>query len=126
MVFIDSGCITCHSGVALGGQMLQKFGLYHDYWKHTESKEIDYGLFDISEDESEKYFFKVPGLRNVIHTAPYFHDGSVQDLKDAVRIMAKLQRDVELSDEEIDDVTVFLESLTADISDEIKKSPFES
>lgn len=126
MVFIESGCITCHSGIALGGQMLQKFGLYHDYWKHTESADIDYGLFDISEKESEKYFFKVPGLRNITHTAPYFHDGSVEDLKDAVRIMAKLQRDVELSEAEIENITVFLESLSADIPDEVKKSPFES
>jgi len=50
--FIDSGCITCHSGPALGGQMLQKFGLFHDYWKHTESEEVDLGLFVISERES--------------------------------------------------------------------------
>src|SRR5699024_2834512 len=69
--FIESGCITCHSGVALGGQMLQKFGLFHDYWKHTDSEEVDLGLFDISEKESDKYLFKVPGLRNIVHTAPY-------------------------------------------------------
>jgi|SRR5690625_644944 len=123
--FIQSGCITCHSGVALGGQMLQKFGLYHDYWKHTESQDVDLGLFEISEKESDKYFFKVPGLRNIVHTAPYFHDGSIDDLAEAVRIMGKLQRDIDLSEEEVQDITVFFESLSADIPDDVKKSPFE-
>lgn len=123
--FIDSGCITCHSGPALGGQMLQKFGLFHDYWKHTASEEVDLGLFDISERESEKYFFKVPGLRNIVHTAPYFHDGSVGELDDTVRIMGKLQRNVDLSDEEVSDIVAFLSSLSSDIPDDIKQSPFD-
>ena len=124
-IFISAGCITCHSGVALGGQMLQKFGLYEDYWKYTGSEKVDAGVFDVSQNEAEKYFFKVPGLRNVTHTWPYFHDGSVADLHEAVRIMARLQRGVDLSDSEIDDVVVFLGSLSADIPDEVKKSPFE-
>lgn len=123
--FIDSGCITCHSGPALGGQMLQKFGLFHDYWKHTNSEDIDLGLYEISERESEKYFFKVPGLRNVSHTAPYFHDGSVDDLKMAVRIMGKLQRNVDLSEEEINDIVAFFDSLSADVAEDVKRSPFE-
>src|SRR5690554_1722536 len=123
--FIDNGCITCHSGPALGGQMLQKFGLYSDYWKETESEDVDLGLYEISEDESEKYFFKVPGLRNITHTAPYFHDGSVDDLKKAVQIMGRLQRNIDLSNEEIDNIVVFFESLSADVSDDVKRSPFE-
>ena len=124
-VFIDAGCITCHSGPAMGGQMLQKFGLFHDYWKHTESEDVDLGLFEISERESEKYFFKVPGLRNVVHTAPYFHDGSVEDLNLAVKIMGKLQRNVDLSDEEVDDIVAFLGSLSSDIPEDVKQSPFK-
>ncbi len=124
--FIASGCITCHSGPALGGQMLQKFGLFHDYWKFTESEEVDLGLFDISARESEKYFFKVPGLRNVVKTAPYFHDGSVADLDTAVKIMGKLQRNVDLTDEEVEDIVAFFGILTSDIPDEVKKSPFKS
>lgn len=123
--FISTGCITCHSGVALGGQMLQKFGLYEDYWKLTQSPDVDLGLFDLSENEAEKYFFKVPGLRNITHTGPYFHDGSVADLKQAVRIMGKLQRNVDLTEQQIDDITVFFASLSADIPDDVKKSPFE-
>lgn len=123
--FIDSGCITCHSGPALGGQMLQKFGLFHDYWKHTDSEDVDLGLFDISERESEKYFFKVPGLRNIVHTAPYFHDGSVKDLDAAVKIMGKLQRNVDLSETEVNDIVAFFGSLSSDIPDAVKISPFE-
>lgn len=123
--FIDSGCITCHSGPALGGQMLQKFGLFHDYWKETQSEDIDLGLFDISEREAEKYFFKVPGLRNIVHTAPYFHDGSVTELSTAVKIMGKLQRNVDLSEEEVNDIVAFLGSLSSDIPEDVKKNPFE-
>src|SRR5690606_24784810 len=74
-IFIRSGCITCHNGVALGGQMLMKFGLYEDYWEQTGSQKIDAGVFDVSQDEAEKYFFKVPGLRNISHTWPYFQIG---------------------------------------------------
>lgn len=124
-IFIRSGCITCHNGVALGGQMLMKFGLYEDYWEQTHSQKVDAGVFDISQNEAEKYFFKVPGLRNITHTWPYFHDGSVKDLNEAVRLMAKLQRGVDLSENEVKDVVVFLGSLSADIPDEVKKSPFE-
>lgn len=124
--FISVGCITCHNGVALGGQMFQKFGVYGDYWQETKSAKIDNGLADLSKKDTEKYLFKVPGLRNIEHTGPYFHDGSVKDLKEAVRIMASLQTNVKLSQEQIDDITVFLGSLSSDIKDEVKKSPFES
>lgn len=124
--FISVGCITCYNGVAMGGQMFQKFGVYGDYWQETKSAKVDKGLADLSKKDTEKYFFKVPGLRNIVHTAPYFHDGSVNDLKEAVRIMASLQTNVKLSQEQIDDITVFLGSLSSDIKDEVKKSPFES
>lgn len=123
--FIAVGCTTCHSGVAMGGQMFQKFGLYGDYWIETKSEKVDKGLADLSKKETENYFFKVPGLRNIVHTGPYFHDGSVQDLKEAVRIMASLQTNVALTQEQIDDITVFLGSLSSDIPADVKKSPFE-
>ena len=120
--FINTGCITCHSGIALGGQMFQKFGLYGNYWEHTKSKKVDDGLFSLSKKEGEKHFFKVPGLRNVEKTSPYFHDGSVEKLEDAVRIMAKLQSDKDLNEKQIQDVVAFLKTLTSDI-DEIHKKP---
>ena len=123
--FIDAGCITCHSGPALGGQMLQKFGLYKDYWTATESETIDLGLYEISENEMDKYLFKVPGLRNIEHTYPYFHDGSVDDLHRAVEIMVELQTVHDLSETEIDDMVAFLNSLSSDVPDHVKQNPFE-
>lgn len=123
--FIDAGCITCHSGPALGGQMLQKFGLYKDYWTYTESETIDLGLYEISENEMDKYLFKVPGLRNIEHTYPYFHDGSVDDLNRAVKIMVELQTVNDLSDSEIEDMVAFLSSLSSDVPDHVKQNPFD-
>lgn len=119
--YINNGCTTCHSGIAMGGQMFQKFGVYGNYWEHTKSKKIDAGLFDISKKESDKYLFKVPGLRNIEKTAPYFHDGSVEKLEDAVRIMAKLQSDKDLSEKQVENIVAFLKTLTADIDDKYKK-----
>lgn len=123
--FISNGCITCHNGVTLGGQMFQKFGVYDEYWKWTQSKEIDNGLFDLTQKETDKHLFKVPGLRNITKTAPYFHDGSVASLEEVVRIMGNIQANVKITEEEIRDIVAFLDALTADLTDEVKRSPFE-
>lgn len=120
-VFINNACITCHNGPALGGNMLQKFGLNGDYWEHTMSKVIDNGVYDISKEERDKFMFKTPGLRNVEKTYPYFHDGSVEKLEDAVRIMGKLQVANELTEDEVQSVTAFLKALTADVDAEYKE-----
>ncbi len=119
--FMESGCITCHSGIAFGGGMLQKFGLFGDYWELTKSKKIDFGRYDETKNESDKYFFKVPSLRNVAMTYPYFHDGSVDDLDDAVRIMGKLQNGKDLNEEEVNSIVVFLKSLTMELDEKTKK-----
>ena len=119
--FIDKACITCHSGPALGGALLQKFGLNADYWDHTMSAVIDNGLFDLTKEEKDRYKFKTPGLRNIEMTHPYFHDGSVEKLEDAVRIMGKLQVNNELSEEDVTNITAFLKALTADVGDEYKE-----
>ncbi|MEC4114638.1 cytochrome-c peroxidase [Myroides pelagicus] len=124
--FISAGCITCHNGVAIGGQMFQKFGVYKNYWEYTKSPKVDLGLAMISQKEGEKYMFKVPGLRNITHTNPYFHDGSVNDLKEAIRIMGEIQSNIVLSHEQIDNIAVFLEALSSDVDDEVKKSPFDA
>lgn len=110
--FMSIGCSGCHNGVLLGGAQFQKFGLYQDYWTLTGSKNVDHGRFDVTKNESDQYVFKVPGLRNVAMTSPYFHDGSVAGLPTAVKIMAKAQLDRELSDEETANIVAFLESLT--------------
>lgn len=113
--FIDIGCVSCHNGAGIGGSEFQKFGVFGDYWKETGSQPIDEGRFNETKDPADKYLFKVPSLRNVSMTPPYFHDGSVATLPSAVRIMGKLQLGKELSDQEINDLVIFLNSLTGDL-----------
>ncbi|MBV7441306.1 c-type cytochrome [Weeksellaceae bacterium TAE3-ERU29] len=119
--FIDLGCTACHSGALLGGHMYQKFGLFNDYWEYTKSKKVDNGKFDLTQNETDKFFFKVPSLRNVEKTAPYFHDGSVTDLKDAIRVMAKVQLNQDITENQIDNIETFLKSLTGNIPIELKQ-----
>ena len=100
---MSTGCAACHNGVTVGGQMYQKFGVTQDYWTLTGSEEIDLfkgrdkGRFQDTKNEADAFIFKVQQLRNVAVTPPYFHDGSVAELGDAVRIMAKLQLGRDLS-----------------------------
>ena len=110
--FINTGCVACHSGVGVGGSMYQKFGLTEDYWKETGSKKIDTGRFDVTKDPADMYVFKVPSLRNVAMTAPYFHDGSVASLPEAVRIMGQVQLGRKLNSKDIEEIVAFLNSLT--------------
>lgn len=120
-LFMDKGCIACHSGIALGGSTFQKFGIYGDYWKETKSAKIDEGKSAVTKNPSDKSFFKVPSLRNITKTYPYFHDGSVSDLKEATRIMGKIQLNKELTASEIEDIIQFFESLTGNVPVEYLK-----
>ena len=119
--FMNNGCTTCHSGVALGGQLMQKFGLFGDYATLTHSKKIDKGLYDLTKKEGDQFIFKTPSLRNVEKTYPYFHDGSVASLKEAIKIMGKLQSNKDLSDADISDIEAFLKTLTADVDGKFKE-----
>ena len=112
--FINQGCIACHTGSLLGGNMLQKFALFGDYWEHTGSKTIDYGKFEDTKIESDKLMFYVPMLRNIDKTGPYFHDGSVADLGRSIWIMGKTQLNKDLSEKQIDDMVAFMGTLTGD------------
>ena len=118
--FIESGCIACHTGPLLGGNMYQKFGLFGNYWEYTNSEKIDSGRFDVTGKESDKYLFKVPSLRNIEKTYPYFHDGSVAELEEAISIMAKTQANKELTEGQIEEIITFFKTLTADIPEELK------
>lgn len=118
--FINVGCVSCHPGNLLGGNMYQKFGTFGDYWEYTKSEKIDNGRFDVTNNESDKYVFKVPSLRNIEKTYPYFHDGSVQDLKQAVSIIAKSQLNKELSEKELNEIITFMNTLTGEIPNEMK------
>jgi cytochrome c peroxidase len=113
--FISVGCALCHSGRNLGGTTLQKFGLAKEYWLETGSQKIDQGRFSITKEEEDRYVFRVPMLRNVAKTAPYFHDGSVERLDRAVRIMARLQLGRELDDTTAGAIVSFLEALTGEV-----------
>ena len=103
--------------------MYQKFGIVEDYWTATGSHTIDKGRADVTKDPADLYVFRVPSLRNVAMTAPYFHDGSVAALPDAVKVMARVQLGTKLSDPEVNDIVAFLESLTGDLPPEFAAAP---
>lgn len=114
-LFIDHGCVSCHNGAGIGGAAFQKFGVFEDYWKQTGSQPIDEGRFTATKEPADKYVFKVPSLRNVAMTPPYFHDGSAATLPQAVSIMGKVQLGKALSDQEVNDLVAFLNSLTGEL-----------
>ena len=107
-------CTSCHFGAALGGLSFEKMGVKNDYFKLRggQLSEVDNGRFNVTKQEKDRYFFKVPVLRNVELTSPYFHDGSVTKLEDAVRMMAKVQRDKNFTNDEVNKVVAFLKTLT--------------
>jgi cytochrome c peroxidase len=113
--FMALGCSSCHNGVTIGGYSFRRFGLGNDYWVHTGSETIDEGRFALTGLEEDKYVFKVAALRNIAETYPYFHDGSVETLVDAVRVMGRAQLQRDLTPEEAADIAAFLESLTGEI-----------
>src|SRR5262245_22436669 len=110
--FVSLGCASCHSGIGVGGQAFQKFGVAEEYWKATGSLEIDKGRFGFTRNPADLYVFKVPSLRNVAKTAPYFHDGSVATLDEAVMVMGRVKLGVLLPEAEIREIVAFLETLT--------------
>jgi cytochrome c peroxidase len=121
--FINTGCVACHNGVGVGGGMYQKFGVVEDYWNATGSDPIDKGRFDVTKDPNDLYVFRVASLRNVAMTPPYFHDGSVATLPEAVKVMARVQLGVTLDDADIRDIVAFLQSLTGQLPASFATAP---
>lgn len=121
--FIDIGCTGCHSGVDVGGGTYQKFGVAEDYWRETHSQTIDKGRFEVTNNPADMYLFKVPSLRNVAMTPPYFHDGSVATLPEAVQVMAKVQLGKNLSKQDVDAIVTFLGSLTGSLPRDFEAVP---
>ena len=105
--FIKVDCKSCHDGKLLGGETYEPLGKEHAYENQT-----DQGMYTLTKDEDDRMFFKVAPLRNVALTAPYFHDGKIKMLDEAVRKMGKLQLDEELSDQQVSDIVSFLKTLT--------------
>lgn len=105
-LFLTIGCTTCHNGPVLGGNSYQKVGLIHPY----ETK--DMGRFDVTKEEGDEHKFKVPSLRNVAITGPWFHDGKQTDLKDTVTKMAYMQLDRQLTSDEADALVALMHAMT--------------
>ena len=110
-LFRRSGCIRCHSGNLLGGTSFQKVGSVRPYVTDNSSK----GRMDVSGKPWDEMMFKVPTLLNVERTAPYFHDGADKTLPDAVKKMADIQLDMNLSEKQVEEIVAFLESLNGEL-----------
>ncbi|WP_294735207.1 cytochrome c peroxidase [uncultured Pseudomonas sp.] len=113
--FKEYGCIACHQGTNIGGNMYQKFGVMGDYFKaRGNPTEADLGRYLVTRDEEDRNVFKVPSLRNVAVTAPYFHDASAKTLEDAVDVMFKYQLGRVPSTEDKTLIVLFLKTLTGE------------
>lgn len=115
-LFKKYNCATCHVGENMGGQSYELLGIKHDYFadRGTELTIEDNGRFKETKNERDRHRFKVPGLRNVALTAPYFHDGTQATLDEAVKAMAKYEIGVDLNDQEVKQLVAFLHTLTGE------------
>ena len=112
-LFVDNGCAGCHSGINVGGDQYQPFGVVELPGAEFLPPD-DKGRFEVTKSVSDEYVFKVPTLRNIELTPPYFHTGRSWDLRQAVAVMGASQLGIELTDEEVDKITAFLGSLTGE------------
>jgi cytochrome c peroxidase len=106
------GCVACHQGVNVGGNMFQKFGVMAEHVAAPGAPAADVSRYAVTKRESDRQVFKVPGLRNVALTAPYFHDASAKTLEDAVDVMFKVQLGRNAAREDRDAIVAFLRTLT--------------
>lgn len=114
-LFKAYGCVACHQGMNVGGNMFQTFGVMGDYFKKRGNvTEADLGRYNVTKNEADKHVFKVPSLRNVALTAPYFHDGSARTLNDAVDVMFKYQLGRPASPQDQELIVKFLYTLTGE------------
>ena len=111
--FKSNGCVACHQGQNIGGTMYQKIGIFEPY-----PNQENLGRYEITKIESDKMVFKVPSLRNVAKTAPYYHDGSIPTLDACVQFMAYYQLGRFLDQQTVDDIVAFLESLTGEFNEQ--------
>jgi cytochrome c peroxidase len=118
-LFKSYGCISCHQGVNLGGNMYERMGLMADYFgDRGGSTEADNCRYNVTHRDSDRNYFRVPSLRNVAVTAPYFHDGYAKTLPDAVKMMAKYQLGRSMPENELQNIVQFLKSLTGEFEGE--------
>ncbi|MEN9502323.1 MAG: hypothetical protein RI964_1608 [Pseudomonadota bacterium] len=107
-LFKDSGCTSCHNGAAVGGGSFQKMGVVEPYKTENPAE----GLAGVTKQDADRFKFKVPTLRNVELTYPYFHDGAAKTLEDAVKTMGKIQLGKQFSDDDAAKIVAFLKTLT--------------
>ena len=105
-LFIDKGCVACHNGAVLGGQLFMKMGIVHPY-----PNKVDKGKAQVTGNPADNYFFKVPSLRNILNTAPYFHDGAAATIEQAIKDTGWHQLGIKLSKEEVKRIKVFFNTL---------------
>jgi len=116
--FANAGCPTCHAGRLLGGNMFQKAGVAKPWWDTTDS-----GRYKVTKNETDKFVFKVPSLRNIEKTAPYFHDGKTATLREAIAKMGEYQVGRRLTDAQIQSIQTWMASLTGEIPADYIKEP---
>lgn len=116
--FAATGCQWCHAGAYVGGASYQKLGVVKPW-----PNQADAGVYQLTKDENDRMVFKVPSLRNIKKTGPYFHDGSIAQLNDAIRNMAVHQRGVTLSDAQVKSIAAWMDSLTGEIPANYIKAP---
>lgn len=115
IIFKELGCISCHQGINIGGNLFQKFGVFYDYMaERGDLHKLDYGRYNTTNRQMDQFVFKVPSLRNVAVTAPYLHDGSAETLDEAISIMGKTQIGKTLTTDEIKLIKSFLKTLTGE------------
>ncbi len=114
-LFKSKGCISCHHGQNVGGNLYNKFGVIEN------TKSADLGRYNVTKKDRDRYFFKVPSLRNVAMTSPYFHDGRTASLDEAVKMMARYQLGRPVSEEEVMKIVAFLSSLNGEIPLQAKR-----
>nr|MBL8454810.1 c-type cytochrome [Zoogloeaceae bacterium] len=110
-LFKDSGCTACHNGAAAGGTSFQRMGIVRPY---ASTSPVE-GRYSITGEDADRFTFKVPTLRNVEYTYPYFHDGQAKTLEESVDIMGQLQLGRHYTGEEIGKIVAFLKTLSGDM-----------
>lgn len=114
-LFKSYGCVSCHQGMNVGGNIYQKLGIFEEYFgAEDQIQDADLGRFNLTKNEKDRYVFKVPSLRNVALTAPYFHNGSISSLEEAIAIMGRYQLGRHISGEDILAIADFLRTLTGE------------
>lgn len=126
-LFKEYSCATCHVGANLGGESYELMGIYHDYFadRGLELTTEDNGRNKETKEERDRHRFKVPGLRNIELTWPYFHDGTRATMEEAVADMAHYQVDKQLSEAEVNDIVAFLRTLTGEYKGKKLTTPYE-